>query len=245
MTSEASTPHSELVATIRAGIAPHPDEPTDVGVTLERNALAALDSLEEQLEQARKERSDAVEVAARAMDRSQSLEEQLEATQRGWSADQRLSDDFQSMLFACENSRKELQEQLEAKQRECLDLSEAGQALLEQVAVLTQKRNDLREQLETLGRLVDRSAELLQNAKHGRDGGWDSRFERWLEDARPLRASNPASEPEEVREDKRPCPNCGANDWTFLAGKREGEHGQCIRWAYCNHCEQSPAKERQ
>lgn len=37
------------------------------------------DGFKEQLEAARKERSDAVEVAARAMDRSQSLQEQLEA----------------------------------------------------------------------------------------------------------------------------------------------------------------------
>ena len=42
----------------------------------------ALKRIEEQLEAARKERSDAVEVAARAMDRSQSLQEQLEFWQR-------------------------------------------------------------------------------------------------------------------------------------------------------------------
>lgn len=41
-----------LVAAVRAGIAIDPDEPTDVMVTLERNALAALDSLFEQLEAA-------------------------------------------------------------------------------------------------------------------------------------------------------------------------------------------------
>jgi hypothetical protein len=43
-----------LLATVRAGIRIHPDEPTDVMVDLERNALAALDSLAAELEQLQK-----------------------------------------------------------------------------------------------------------------------------------------------------------------------------------------------
>lgn len=46
--------HTELVAQVRAGIKIHPDEPTDVMVSLELDALTALDSLEEQLEAAQR-----------------------------------------------------------------------------------------------------------------------------------------------------------------------------------------------
>lgn len=53
----------------------------------------------------------------------------------------------------------------------------------------------------------------------------------------------PASEPE-IIDEKRPCPNCGATDWTYLAGKREGEYGQIGRVTHCNRCpERSPVSQ--
>jgi len=56
----------------------------------------------------------------------------------------------------------------------------------------------------------------------------------------PLEAGSP-----EILDEKRPCPNCGATDWTYLAGKREGEYGQFGRVTNCNRCPERDPASRQ
>lgn len=92
-----------LKAAVRAGIAIDPDEPTDVMVTLERNALAALDDLFEQLQTAEADRVHAEANYGRECSEHADTKEQLEAAQDEAAAYQK---QLEHRLWAAEGLRR-------------------------------------------------------------------------------------------------------------------------------------------